>query len=284
MLNNNIKYILFFCSGVIAGCGASFYACKQHFKKKYEEDLKMLDDYQGQIDRYTRIDHDYDEAENEINPNEADSQPGGRMTPEERKAIKEKLDRNYRHTTNYAAMYKKDEPTEESSDDVRHEEEMQDFDAFENCRNCFRCELGAHNGGLGVAFCADKREEFDYSATKTDCVAWLSRREMTDNPEEEQMFNDYQKKKGRRPRIISSEKYSSLPGNIEQAVMYYYTNDDTLADENEEVIDDPETFVGDCLTKYGFADNDETIIFVMNYNLATCYEIQKVEAAWGDSH
>lgn len=280
MLNDKLKYILFFCSGVIVGCASSFYACKKHFSKKYEEDLKILDEYQGEIDRYARIKHD-DDAD--INPNETDSKPGGRMTPEERKDIREKLISNHRRTTNYASMYQNDN-VEESSDDGLNEEETEKFYESENCRNCFRCELGISDNSNARAFCKDEREEFDYNATKTDCPAWLSLKDMTENQEEEQMFDSYQKNKRRRPRIISSEKYSNLPGNVETSVMYYYTNDDTLTDENEEIIDDPETLVGDCLTKYGFADNDETIIFVMNYDLSTCYEIQKVNDSWLDSH
>lgn len=101
---------------------------------------------------------------------------------------------------------------------------------------------------------------------------------------EEEAFDEHQKNKNKPPKIISAETYAELPANIDQETLYFYSYDEILTDENEETVDEPEYLIGDSLTKYGFVDNDEQIIFVMNYALNTCYEIQKVNASWTDTH
>ncbi len=103
--------------------------------------------------------------------------------------------------------------------------------------------------------------------------------------EDEEAFDEHQKNKDKPPRIISSETYSELPASVDKSVLYFYTYDETLCDgDTEDVIQDPETFIGDALTKYDFIDSPERVIFVMNYRLNTCYEIQKVDASWSDSY
>lgn len=94
--------------------------------------------------------------------------------------------------------------------------------------------------------------------------------------------NFHQKNKEKPPRLISSEEAGDLPPFVEHEVLFFYSYDEVLVDENDEEIENPEMLTGDCLDKYGFVDNEEKIIFVLNYELTTCYEIQKVRAAFGD--
>ncbi len=95
------------------------------------------------------------------------------------------------------------------------------------------------------------------------------------------MFEQHQQdlSEHKEPRIISEEAWSDLPANIDKAVLYYYMYDETLCDENDQPIEDPERLIGDALDRYGFCDSDEKVIFVMNYELSTCYEIQKFETS-----
>lgn len=99
---------------------------------------------------------------------------------------------------------------------------------------------------------------------------------------EEEAFDNHQKNKDKPPKIISSDAYSNLPAHIDQEVLYFYAYDETLTDENKEPIEEPERLIGDSLTKYDFIDSEERVIFVMNYALDTCYEIQKLDASWSD--
>lgn len=106
----------------------------------------------------------------------------------------------------------------------------------------------------------------------------VERDDVEETTPEEKAFERQQKNKGRKPRIISTDEYSSLDPSIDQQCLFYYTLSDVLCDENEEPIDDPALFVGDALDKYNFKTSDERVIFVMNYDLDTCYEIQKLDA------
>lgn len=102
---------------------------------------------------------------------------------------------------------------------------------------------------------------------------------------EETAFEEHQRTKHKQPKIISAEAYANLDARFDKEVLYYYTFDDVLAEENGEAVEDPGLLIGDSLTKYGFADSDEEqLIFVMNYATDTCYEIQKIDAMWSASH
>lgn len=109
-----------------------------------------------------------------------------------------------------------------------------------------------------------------------------------DKEEEEIPMNaaieEHESNLGRLPRIISAEDASELPDYIDQETLLYYMYDDTLCNEDGEVFDRPEDVLGDCLLKYGFIDNvnDETRIFVMNYDLDTCYCVQKEFKSYED--
>lgn len=95
---------------------------------------------------------------------------------------------------------------------------------------------------------------------------------------------EHQKNKNKKPKIISYEAIAELPTYVEQSNLFYYMGDGVLANEEEEELTDAETFVGDALHKYGFADedNDETEIYVMNYALDTCYTVTKVQGSFKD--
>lgn len=81
---------------------------------------------------------------------------------------------------------------------------------------------------------------------------------------------------GKQPRIISIEQAGNLPAYINSECLFYYPESDVLCTEDGDMIDNPGLLVGPALDKYGFRNNDETQIFVMNYQLDTCYDIQKV--------
>lgn len=92
-------------------------------------------------------------------------------------------------------------------------------------------------------------------------------------------------KKYKKPRLIKEEEFGELAG-IEKQTLKYWTYDDTLTTEENEELKDQEFYVGDCLTKYGFKDNDEEReIFVRNGRLGTDYNIVKFDssfAEWGN--
>lgn len=239
----NNKNILFFIGGVVAGGIAGIFGTRHFlsdkYNKQFEECRAELEEYYQRTDEYARVPHGDDQNDRKSNvlfPEEGISRPGGRMSPEERASVKEKLQKNYKETTNYAAMYK-------TSNDV-------------------------------------DPAEMEYPEEDSDEKNYDDQNEVS----EEQAFEDHRKNMNKAPKIISVETYSNLPAHIDQQVLYFYSYDEALCDENEEIIEDPGLLVGDALNKYDFADSDERCIFVMNYATDTCYEIQKVDASWTDSH
>lgn len=99
---------------------------------------------------------------------------------------------------------------------------------------------------------------------------------------EKKTHEEHQKNKNRPPRIISAEESGNLDPHYEYETLVFYAYDEVLVDENDCVIEDPRHLVGDSLEKYDFINSDEEIIFVLNYELTTCYEINKVQAAFGE--
>lgn len=91
-----------------------------------------------------------------------------------------------------------------------------------------------------------------------------------DEEEEPPMDNNYIP-----PRLISSEEYGEMVGYSYEELLYYQDND-TLINEDEEVIEDPAKIVGTAMIKYDFVSTNEEDIFVRNDNLRTDYHIHKV--------
>lgn len=266
MKNKSFKSFLIFMSGFTIGGIFGTLVTKRYFESQYEEN----DEY----DEYKRTLRDfyyYDEQDDEddgINStdHQEESRINGRMSDEERAKIKQKLDRNWEGTTNYAAMYKKQDDAENESNDV---------DSEICCGNCIN-----YNYETGEC-CKNPDESVEVNYQNESCDSF---EEFQSISEEEEIFEKHQKNKNRPPKIISAETFSELNPSIETEVLYFYADDKILCDENEEPIEDPEHIIGDCLDKYNFRNNDERIIFVMNYATDTAYEIQKVDAMWTDTH
>ena len=243
----NMKSILLFVGGLAVGVLTTKKYFQNKYQKQYEADHMALEEYYHRTDEYTRksgTDEDGEFEDDGVNPvNETDSRPGGRMTPEERADVKEKLRKNWEGTTNYAGMYR-----------------------MKNGHTEHQLAEGQHPLDQGEPGEEDLEDE-----------------EAVETPEEE-AFNEHQKNKDRAPRIISADDYANLPAYIDKEVLYFYAYDETLCDDNEEPIEDVGRVVGNALTKYGFVDSDERIIFVMNYATDTCYEIQKIDQSWTDTH
>lgn len=86
----------------------------------------------------------------------------------------------------------------------------------------------------------------------------------------------------KRPRIIKAEDYGEYP-DYECSILYFYAMDKVLITENGgDIIDDPESIIGDALTKYGFENNAEMRIYVRNDEFDTDYEIIKVMSSYAD--
>ena len=85
------------------------------------------------------------------------------------------------------------------------------------------------------------------------------------------------------PMIISLDEYGAT-GYLDEVTLYYYTEDDTLTTEDDEIIPDRERVIGNAIDLTGFGTNDEKVIYVRNTRLSTDYEISKVFGAFYEDH
>ncbi len=234
----NTKIILSFIGGLLVGGAAGVLGTKKFledkYQKQYDRDRRDLEEYYSRTDEYARYceadDDTYEDDQNDVNPTEDVSPTGGRMSSEERAKIKEKLNKNWEQTTNYAAIYK-----------VKSEPSVKE-----------------------VGFEGDTGEVPD---------------ENLDDVKDEQDFEEHQKNIRKPPKIISQKAYEDLDASVDHEILYLY-KDGVLTEENYEPVDNHYYFIGDALTKYDFINSDEDIIFVMNYELNTCYEVQKVNETY----
>lgn len=80
------------------------------------------------------------------------------------------------------------------------------------------------------------------------------------------------------PKIISLQEFDDLPNYIDRSTLYFYNLDEVVADDNDEAIENPGMFLGNCLDE--FIDSGNDALFVYNPGLDTAYEIQRVDGSW----
>lgn len=102
----------------------------------------------------------------------------------------------------------------------------------------------------------------------------------------EEMTKESEENSKLAPKIIKASDYGTNP-IYEPQTLLYYTDNDVLTTETDEIIgegekdlDEIRSVIGDALTKFGFKDSDEDRIFVRNFKRNADYEIIKVFGAF----
>lgn len=247
----NAQKVLIFLSGAIIGGAIGAVGAIKYLDKTYQATLDKrvaeMEEYYGRVDEFNR-DNYFDD--DEVNPieDEPETETGrdqGILTDAQRADIRERLNKNHAETTNYASMY-------------------------HNMKGVNEIDLGDHEALLSES----QHPEDDDEALDEETAA--------DEDPAETSFDAHQRDRLKAPRIISAEKLGELDGAYEDKTLLFYMYDETLVTEEEDVVEDPERLIGDALTKYGFCSNDESVIYVQNFEQTTVYEIQKVWASYGD--
>lgn len=140
----------------------------------------------------------------------------------------------------------------------------------------------------------DDRELKNYTSCYTgggEAEQVLSSLAEQEYPKDDEPVTKKTKKKSKKaPKIIKSDDYDADP-QYRKMTLYYYVDDEVLADEAEDTeYEDMEgkklgkysDLVGNCISKYGFDVNDETVIFVRNEEIGVDFEIQKDFGAFAD--
>lgn len=85
------------------------------------------------------------------------------------------------------------------------------------------------------------------------------------------------------PYIITLNEFSDEKLHFDKITLTYYEDDDTLADEQEEVIPDPVSVVGEEAL-FAFGDGvDPDIVYVRNHKLGSDYEVVRVRESYAES-
>lgn len=79
------------------------------------------------------------------------------------------------------------------------------------------------------------------------------------------------------PYLITVEEYSEENDHFEKITIYYYDGDDTLADEQEEIISNATELIGEeALLSFGEGTNAPDTVLVRNERLGIDYEVLRL--------
>lgn len=84
----------------------------------------------------------------------------------------------------------------------------------------------------------------------------------------------------REPEIISEEDYTNLPGWFSFVTFQYFDEDDTLVDEGEIPIDDPDLYIGDALAHFGELCDNEDHVYVVNGSMGLAAEVIRLHTSY----
>lgn len=93
-----------------------------------------------------------------------------------------------------------------------------------------------------------------------------------ENPEEDEPTKPY---------LITEEEFLNDKNEYDKISLTYYTYDDTLADEYDEMIDIEESISSDIYNQLASSEED---LYVRNNTLETDFEIMRVEASFHDKY
>lgn len=120
----------------------------------------------------------------------------------------------------------------------------------------------------------DVKEKIDYTAyyKKDD----ISEEEIAESVQRNEELEEI-RKSGKPPKIISVNALDDYPEEYDRESLIYYYYDQTLTDENDNVIEDVQLTIGDALYKYDFCDNEEEEdMWVVNFELEKIYQVTKI--------
>lgn len=82
------------------------------------------------------------------------------------------------------------------------------------------------------------------------------------------------------PYVISPDEFEELPGYRMESWTYYA--DDVLTDENDDIVSDPESIIGDALSHFG--EYGYNSVCVRNDETKCDYEVIKINKTYKETH
>ena len=86
------------------------------------------------------------------------------------------------------------------------------------------------------------------------------------------------------PYVITLQDFTEDRNDFDKITIYYYEDDDTLADENEEIISDYISIVGrHALDRFGDGSEDAEVVYVRNERISTDYEVIRLSKSYKET-
>lgn len=99
-----------------------------------------------------------------------------------------------------------------------------------------------------------------------------------------QIEEERRENEGKAPVIISEEEIGELSPGWEERDLTYYQEDDTMVDENNQIIPDFRMFLGNILDDTGWIENNEADdIVIKSFEYMSVYRVTKVLMAFSDT-
>jgi hypothetical protein len=87
------------------------------------------------------------------------------------------------------------------------------------------------------------------------------------------------------PRTISASEMLNQKQWYTKLTFSYYAEDDILADDQDNLVDDPKDLVGEYFTEFfGMNEEDPNVIYIRNDDRETDYEIMKIDESYKDRY
>lgn len=277
-----IKNILAFAAGGLLGGGIVYLVLNNKFEKRYEEDLKeSKEKYEESLKELKEAVKQAEEVAKDLNSKGIRPRRELRNPAEQRRFVREK--------TNYDQLHNATEVpdlggtgVERGSrflDDKRKAEDSRSEIEGSGRREGTKYEVGEigelegePGGPTDEDPATDPEERWDQEEEEAKRLYEEGKRES-----QERAAN-----RSKPPKIISEADFWNKYPQYDAQTLMYYTEDDVLATEEDEEIFDVGMTVGDALERYGFMDNDESEIFVVNHRIGCRFQIQKIWGSYAD--
>lgn len=123
--------------------------------------------------------------------------------------------------------------------------------------------------------------EYENEVEKVTTNIFVDGRPM--NPDEYDMEEERDNRKNGVPYVVTLQEYEDAVDGFEQEVLTYFIGDDTLVDENEQVIDDVEGTVGKAnLRKFGLGSGDGKTVYIRNETRALDFEVIRSDSSYAE--
>lgn len=292
-----IKNILAFAAGGLLGGGIVYLVLSNKFEKRYEEDLKeSKEKFEASIKELKEA---IKQAEEVTTENE--NRKGVRARKELRNPAEQR--RFVREKTNYDQLHDAAEVPDLGGTGVERGSRFLDSSREKSVGDEDEKSKREIDGGDGSEVEGSGRREgtkYEVGETgelegepggPTDEDPATDPEERWDQEEEEakRLYEEGKRESKERaanrskpPKIISEADFWNKYPQYDAQTLMYYTEDDVLATEEDEEIFDVGMTIGDALERYGFMDNDESEIFVVNHRIGCRFQIQKVWGSYAD--